>query len=84
MLLLWVIVIGFLVGLVARFFMPGAEPKGFVLTSLLGIAGSIAGSYTGQLLGWYMPGEPAGFLGSVLGAMLLLGIFNMVRKGRTA
>lgn len=66
------IVIGFIVGLVARAILPGTQALGFILTTLLGIAGSFIAGYVGQALGLYQAGEGAGFLGSVVGAMLLL------------
>ena len=66
------IVIGFIVGLVARAILPGTQSLGFILTTLLGMAGSFLAGYAGQALGLYQAGEGAGFLGSVIGAMLLL------------
>lgn len=76
------IVIGLVVGLIARFLMPGRDPMGFVLTALLGIIGAWLGSWIGTSFGWYQQGEPAGFLMSVLGAMLVLFIYRMVVGGR--
>lgn len=70
--MLWTIFIGLLVGIVAKFFMPGRDPGGFIITILLGIAGSYTANYLGQMAGMYQPGEVAGFIGSVFGAMLLL------------
>ncbi len=80
------IVIGFIVGLVARAILPGTQALGFILTTLLGIVGSFVAGYIGQALGWYQAGEGAGFVGSVLGAMLLLfiaGKFKGDGSGRT-
>ena len=77
--MIYTIVIGFIVGLVARFLMPGRDAAGFFITILLGIAGSFVGSYLGQALGFYLPGQPAGFLMSVVGAMILLFGFRMVQ-----
>ena len=74
---LWTILIGFIIGLVARFFMPGREKAGFIMTTLLGIVGSFVGTYLGQWLGWYLPGEGAGFIASVIGAMIILGFARM-------
>lgn len=71
------IIIGLLVGLVAKLLMPGRDPSGFIITIVLGIAGSFVGTYVGQSLGWYLPGEPAGFAGSVIGAMILLLLYRM-------
>ena len=76
--MIYTIVIGFVIGLVARFLMPGRDAAGFIITILLGIAGSFVGSYLGQGLGFYLPGQPAGFLMSVVGAMILLFGYRMV------
>ena len=70
------IVIGFIIGVTAKFLMPGRDPGGFIITSLLGIAGSVTASYLGHIFGWYQFGEPAGFIAGVIGAMLLLGIYR--------
>lgn len=67
-----VFIIGLIIGLLARALTPGRGPHGIILTALLGIAGSIVGTWAGQTLGWYAPGQPAGFIASVVGAMLLL------------
>ncbi|MCX6604486.1 MAG: GlsB/YeaQ/YmgE family stress response membrane protein [Acidobacteria bacterium] len=77
--MIYTIVIGFVIGLVARFLMPGRDAAGFIVTILLGIAGSFVGSYLGQAMGFYLPGQPAGFLMSVVGAMILLFGFRMVQ-----
>ncbi len=66
------IIIGFLVGLIARFIKPGADQMGFILTTFIGILGAFVGSYLGQAFGIYEVGEPAGFLGSVIGAVIIL------------
>ena len=74
-------IIGILVGVVAKFAMPGKEPPGGILgTMLLGIAGSIVANYLGKMLGFYQTGEAAGFIMSVLGAGLLMVIFKMASK----
>lgn len=75
--ILWMIIIGFVVGLVARFLMPGRDTAGFIVTALLGIAGSLVAGFLGQGLNLYRAGEPAGFIGSVIGAMLLLGLYRL-------
>lgn len=67
-----VFIIGLIIGLLARALTPGRGPHGIILTALLGSAGSIVGTWAGQTLGWYAPGQPAGFIASVVGAMLLL------------
>ncbi len=72
------IVIGLVVGLIARFLMPGRDPMGFVVTALLGIVGAWLGSWAGSAMGMYAPGEPAGFLMSVIGAMIVLFIYRLV------
>ncbi len=73
------IVIGFIVGLVARAILPGTQALGFILTTVLGIVGSFVAGYAGQLLGLYQAGQGAGFVGSVLGAMILLYIVGKVK-----
>lgn len=76
------IVIGFIVGLLARFLKPGRDRMGIILTTLLGVAGSLAATFVGQALGWYSAGEPAGFLAALIGAILILFIVQMVRRKR--
>ena len=78
--LLYTLIIGLVVGAVAKFFMPGKDPGGIIITILLGIAGAFVGTWLGQLLGLYGPGERAGLIGSVLGAMLILLIYRKVKK----
>lgn len=80
MAIIWMIIIGFIVGLVAKLLMPGRDGGGFILTTLLGIVGSVVGTYIGSWIGLYKFGETAGFIASVLGAMLLLWILRMVRN----
>ena len=77
------IVIGLIIGAVAKLIMPGRDPGGFIVTILLGIAGSLVGSYLGQLIGLYRPGQPAGFIMSVIGALILLVLYHLIRR-RTA
>lgn len=76
------IIIGFIVGLVARFIKPGNDKMGIILTTILGIAGAFVGSYVGQVLGIYDQGEPAGFIGAVFGAILLLVLIKLVSPRR--
>ncbi len=76
--LLYAILIGLVVGIVAKFLMPGKDPGGFIITTLLGIAGAIVAKYLGQALNWYQAGEPAGFIASVVGAIILLALYRMV------
>jgi uncharacterized membrane protein YeaQ/YmgE (transglycosylase-associated protein family) len=81
--ILWMIIIGFVIGLVARALMPGRDPAGFIMTVVLGIVGSLISGYLGQALGLYSAGEPAGFLASVVGAMVVLFIYRASMRGRT-
>ncbi|HXB76541.1 MAG TPA: GlsB/YeaQ/YmgE family stress response membrane protein [Bradyrhizobium sp.] len=77
---LWTIIIGFVAGLLARFFHPGNkfEPKGFILTALLGIVGAFAATYLGQAVGWYKAGEEAGFIGAIVGAIIVLVVWGVI------
>ncbi|MEP6699082.1 MAG: GlsB/YeaQ/YmgE family stress response membrane protein [Verrucomicrobiota bacterium] len=81
--IIWTVVIGLLIGVVAKLLMPGRDPGGCIITILIGIAGSFVASYLGQALGWYQPGQPAGFIGSVIGAMLLLLLYRLIFGRRT-
>ncbi|NYT65105.1 GlsB/YeaQ/YmgE family stress response membrane protein [Alcaligenaceae bacterium] len=74
------IIIGFIVGLIARAIMPGDQKLGFILTVLLGIVGSIVAGYLGSFTGWYAPGEGAGWIGSIVGAIIVLFIYGIVAK----
>lgn len=80
--LIWTIIIGFIVGLIARFLMPGRDPMGFIITTILGIVGALIAGYAGQAFGWYRPGQGAGFIASVIGAMILLFLYRLVIGGR--
>lgn len=83
--IIWTIIIGFLAGLVAKFIMPGPnEPSGFILTTILGIVGAFVASYMGQVLGWYRPGEGAGLIGAVVGAVVVLAIYGAIAGKRAA
>ncbi|MFN8575334.1 MAG: GlsB/YeaQ/YmgE family stress response membrane protein [Candidatus Sericytochromatia bacterium] len=81
--IIWMIIIGFIVGLVARFLMPGRDAAGFIVTTLLGIVGSVVAGFLGQTLGIYRAGESAGFIGAVIGAMILLGVYRLATGRRT-
>jgi uncharacterized membrane protein YeaQ/YmgE (transglycosylase-associated protein family) len=81
--ILWTLVIGLVIGAIAKLLMPGKDPGGCIVTMLLGIAGAFVAGYLGQLLHWYQPGEPAGFIASVIGAMLLLLIYRMIAGKRS-
>ena len=74
------IFIGLIVGLIARFVKPGDDKLGWIMTIILGIAGALLAGYAGRAMGWYLPGEPAGFIASVVGAVVLLVIYAMVKR----
>jgi len=78
--ILWTIISGFSIGLLARFVLPGQDAYGFILTTLLGIGGALLGQFLGQALGFYAPGEPAGWIMSILGAVVLLLIGRAFRR----
>ena len=81
--IIWTIIIGFVAGLIAKFIVPGNnEPRGFILTTILGIIGAVVASYLGQALGWYTPGEGAGFIGAIVGAIIVLVIWGFVARRR--
>jgi uncharacterized membrane protein YeaQ/YmgE (transglycosylase-associated protein family) len=77
------IVIGFLAGIVAKLLTPGRDPGGFIITTLLGIAGAFVATYLGQAIGWYRADEGAGFIGAIVGAVVILLIYRMI-SGRQA
>jgi len=76
--ILWTLIIGLLVGLVAKALMPGRDPGGFIITALLGIVGAFVAHMIGRSAGWYADGQPAGFIASVIGAILVLAVYRMV------
>jgi len=79
--MLWTIIIGFVAGLIAKLIYSGAsEPRGFILTTVLGIVGAILATYLGQAIGWYRAGEAAGFFGAVVGAIILLMIWGQLAR----
>jgi uncharacterized membrane protein YeaQ/YmgE (transglycosylase-associated protein family) len=83
--ILWTIIIGFIAGVIAKFIMPGDnEPAGFILTTILGIVGAFVATFLGQALGWYHPGEGAGLIGAVVGAIIVLVVYGMVAGRRRA
>lgn len=82
--LIGTLIIGLIVGAIAKFLMPGKVPGGFLITILLGIAGSFVAGYLGRLLGWYQEGQSAGFIMSILGAILLLFLYGLFTGKRTA
>ena len=76
----WMAIVGFVVGLIARAILPGEQKLGIILTAVLGIVGALVAGFAGQALGWYQPGQPAGFIASVVGAMVVLWVYSMVAK----
>ncbi len=83
--ILWTIIIGFVAGVIAKFMMPGDnEPSGFILTAVLGIVGAFVATYLGQALGWYGPGQGAGLIGAVVGAIIVLLLYGLVAGRRRA
>ncbi len=78
--IIWTIVLGFLAGLIAKLIYPGKENMGVIVTMLLGIAGSFVASYGGQWLKLYQPGQTAGFVGSVVGALVILFIYGLIKR----
>jgi uncharacterized membrane protein YeaQ/YmgE (transglycosylase-associated protein family) len=80
---IWTIIIGFLAGAVAKLIMPGKDPGGFIITTLLGIAGALLARYLGMALGWYHEEDSAGFIASVIGAIILLAIYRLFTRRRT-
>ncbi|MGZ4963453.1 MAG: GlsB/YeaQ/YmgE family stress response membrane protein [Limisphaerales bacterium] len=75
---LGMIIIGLIVGIIAKLLMPGRDPGGFIITTLLGIAGSVVAYYIGRAVGWYREGDSAGFIASVIGAIILLALYRML------
>lgn len=81
---LWMAIIGLVIGALAKFIMPGKDPGGIFITMLIGIAGSLLGSYIGRAVGLYQEGQSAGFLMSLVGALILLGIYHLIRRKSSA
>jgi uncharacterized membrane protein YeaQ/YmgE (transglycosylase-associated protein family) len=80
--ILGTLVIGLVVGAIAKFLMPGRDPGGCLVTILLGIAGAFVAGFLGRVIGWYEPGQPAGFIASVIGAMLVLLVYRLIKRRR--
>jgi uncharacterized membrane protein YeaQ/YmgE (transglycosylase-associated protein family) len=79
--IIWTIIIGFIAGVIAKLITPGKnEPSGFILTTILGIVGAFVATFLGQALGWYHPGEGAGLIGAVVGAVIVLLIWGAVAR----
>ena len=81
---IWMCIIGLVAGAIAKLLMPGKDPGGMIITMLIGIAGSIVAGYLGRAIGWYQEGQGAGFIMSVVGAILLLAVYRMMTSRRTA
>jgi uncharacterized membrane protein YeaQ/YmgE (transglycosylase-associated protein family) len=82
--ILWVIIIGFIAGIIAKFIMPGPnEPSGFIMTTILGIVGAFVATFIGQAIGWYGPNDGAGLIGAIVGAIIVLAIWGFI-AGRSA
>lgn len=81
--ILWTIIIGFIAGIIAKFISPGPnEPQGFILTCILGIVGAFVATYIGQAIGWYGPDQGAGFIGAIVGAVIVLAIWGLLTRNR--
>jgi uncharacterized membrane protein YeaQ/YmgE (transglycosylase-associated protein family) len=83
--IIWTVIIGFVAGLIAKFIMPGPnEPSGFIMTTILGIVGAVVANFLGQALGWYGPGQGAGLIGAVVGAIIVLLVWGAISSRRTS
>lgn len=80
--MIWTLIVGLVIGIVAKFLMPGRDPGGFIITMLLGVAGSVLANFIGTQMGMYRTGEPAGFIASVIGAIILLALYRVFTKNR--
>lgn len=78
--IIWAVLIGFFVGIIAKFLTPGKDPSGFFITAAIGIAGSLIATFLGRSLGWYATGETAGFLGALVGSIILLLLYRMLKR----
>ncbi len=81
--ILWAIIIGFIAGAIAKLLMPGRDPGGFIVTTLLGIVGAIIATWVGRAIGWYGPNDSAGLIASIVGAIILLLIYRLFRGRRS-
>jgi uncharacterized membrane protein YeaQ/YmgE (transglycosylase-associated protein family) len=78
----WMAIVGFVVGLIARAILPGTQSLGIILTAVLGIAGALIAGFAGQALGWYTQGQPASFLASIVGAIVLLFVWSKLQGSK--
>ncbi len=76
--ILWMLIIGLVIGAIAKLLMPGPDPGGIIVTMLLGVAGAFVAGFLGRAVGWYRPGQPAGLIASIIGAMILLAIYRVI------
>jgi uncharacterized membrane protein YeaQ/YmgE (transglycosylase-associated protein family) len=81
---IWMLLIGLVIGALAKLLMPGKDPGGFLITMILGVIGAMIAGVIGRAAGWYGDGEPAGFIASVVGAILVLAIYRMATGSRVA
>jgi uncharacterized membrane protein YeaQ/YmgE (transglycosylase-associated protein family) len=81
--IIWTIALGFVIGIVAKLLHPGKESMGFLMTIVLGVAGSLLAGVVGQFVGWYKAGEGAGFIASVIAAIVLLVVYGKIKQGST-
>lgn len=80
--IIWTILIGFVAGLIAKMLTPGRDPGGFFITAAIGIAGSLIATFLGRMMGWYDANESAGFIAAIVGAIVLLAIYHLIRRNR--
>ena len=81
--IIWIIIIGFIAGVVAKLITPGDnEPKGFIITTILGIVGAFVATYLGQAIGWYGEGQGAGLIGAIVGAVVILLVWGLIERRR--
>lgn len=82
--LIWSLIIGLVIGALAKFVMPGRQGGGIIVTMILGVVGSVVATWLGQAVGWYGPNEGAGLIASVIGALIVLWIYGLVTRNREA
>jgi uncharacterized membrane protein YeaQ/YmgE (transglycosylase-associated protein family) len=78
--IIWMLLVGLIVGAIAKLLMPGKDPGGFIITMLVGVAGAVLAGFLGRSAGWYREGEPAGFIASIIGAIVLLALYRIVAR----
>jgi len=81
--ILWMLIIGLIVGAIAKLIMPGKDPGGIIVTMIIGVAGALLAGFLGRSMGWYSEGEAAGFIASVVGAIILLILYRLIARRRT-